>query len=260
MADEAQAATLAGKVALITGAGRGIGRAVALLFAREGAQVAVVSRTASTVDEVVETIRAAGGRAIGIPCDVMVAEQVLAAVRQTSEAFGTIDILVNNAHETRNINVSFLETGDEMLMTHMNSGFLSTVRFMRACFPYLKDRRGKVINLGSVTGVIGAKNMLAYGAAKEAIRQATRVAAREWGKFGINVNAICPAAETDGLAEAIKNQPGTEAFIKAIPLRRAGRLESDIAPIFLFLASAASDYLTGQTLMADGGASIDAGR
>lgn len=250
---------LDGKVAIVTGAGRGIGRAVALLFAKEGARVAVVSRTASTVTDVVSLIEAAGGTALGITCDVTAKEQVTSAVDRIVAAFGGIDILVNNAHDTRDLQVSFIETTDEMLEAQ-HAFFMATVRFMRTCFPHLKERRGKVINLGSVVGVIGGHKMLAYGAAKEAIRQATRVAAREWGRHGINVNAVCPTAETEGLADAIRNEPAVAAFVKATPLRRAGDPEKDIAPIFLFLASSASDYLTGHTLMADGGSSIDAGR
>ncbi len=251
---------LDGKVALITGAGRGIGRAAAELFAAEGADVAVVSRSKPGVEAVVEAIRAAGGKAAGIVCDVTDADQIPRAVSEAVAAFGGIDVLVNNAHDTRDLQVSFLETSDAMLQAHMEMGFMATVRFMRACFPYLKERRGKVINLGSVVGVQGSPKMLAYGAAKEAIRHATRVAAREWGKFGINVNCICPTAVTDGLADAIRNEPAVANFVKAIPLRRAGDPAADIAPVMLFLASAASGYLTGHTLMADGGAAMDAGR
>jgi 3-oxoacyl-[acyl-carrier protein] reductase len=250
---------LDGKAAIVTGAGRGIGRAVSLLFAAEGAKVAVVSRTASTVAEVVSAIEAAGGTALGIICDVTDKAQIDDAVSRTAAAFGGVDILVNNAHDTRDLQVSFVETSDEMLEQH-HAYFMATVRFMRACFAHLKERRGKVINLGSVVGVIGGHKMLAYGAAKEAIRQATRVAAREWGRYGINVNAVCPTAETEGLADAIRNEPAVAAFVKSIPLRRAGDPAEDIAPIFLFLASSASNYLTGHTLMADGGSSIDAGR
>ncbi len=250
---------LDGKVAIVTGAGRGIGRAVALLFAREGARVAVVSRTASTVRDVVAAIEAAGGTALGIACDVTDKAQIMDAVNRTVASFGTVDILVNNAHDTRDLQVSFVDTTDAML-EKQHAYFMATVRFMRACFPHLKERRGRVINLGSVVGVIGGHKMLAYGAAKEAIRQATRVAAREWGRYGINVNAVCPTAETEGLADAIRNEPAVAAFVKSIPLRRTGDPEQDIAPIFLFLASAASGYLTGHTLMADGGSSIDAGR
>ncbi|MCC6917715.1 MAG: SDR family oxidoreductase [Alphaproteobacteria bacterium] len=251
---------LDGKIALITGAGRGIGRAAAELFAAEGARVAVVSRSRAGVDAVVEAIRAAGGTAAGIACDVTDAAQITRAVAETVAAFGSVDILVNNAHDTRDLQVSFLETSDDMLQAHMDMGFFATVRFMRACFPYLKERRGRVINFGSVVGVQGSPKMLAYGAAKEAIRQATRVAAREWGKFGINVNCVCPTAVTDGLADAIRNEPAVANFVKAIPLRRAGDPAADIAPILLFLAGPASGYLTGHTLMADGGAAIDAGR
>jgi len=251
---------LDGKTALITGAGRGIGRATAELFAAEGASVAVVSRSKAGVDAVVDAIRSAGGTAAGIVCDVTDADQIMRAVAETVAAFGGVDILVNNAHDTRDLQVSFLETSDEMLRGHMDMGFLATVRFMRACFPYLKERRGRVINFGSVVGVQGSPKMLAYGAAKEAVRHATRVAAREWGKFGINVNCVCPTAVTDGLADAIRNEPAVANFVKAIPLRRAGDPATDIAPILLFLASPASGYLTGHTLMADGGAAIDAGR
>ncbi len=250
---------LDGKVALITGAGRGIGRSVSILFAKEGAKVAVISRTPSTVDEVVSAIKSAGGTAIGIACDVTAPAQILAAVSGTIDAFGTVDILVNNAHATTNIQASFMNTTEELIKTQMESGFMSTFRFMRACFPYLKEKGGKVINVGSGAGITGGTCRFAYAAAKEAIRATTRAAALEWGVYGINVNVICPIGMTDALREAMED-PATAAVVQGIPLRRIGDLDHDVAPMYLFLASAASDYLTGYTLMCDGGNTIDAAR
>jgi len=248
---------LADKVAIITGAGRGIGRAIAELFAREGAAVAVVSRTAASVDETVAAIREAGGQAAGFVCDIARADAVAATVDDILTRFGGVDILVNNAHDTRNVNAWVSEVTTEHLRTQM-SGTDAALQFMQLCQASMVARGGgRIINMASAAGIHGSKSFAPYAMAKEAVRALTRCAAREWGRHGITVNAICPLATTDALQQAI------DAGIAQQPLAPLGRYGSpgeDIAPVALFLASTDSRFITGHTLMADGGLSMDAGR
>ena len=248
-----------GKVAIVTGAGRDLGRAVAKAFAAEGARVAVVGRTQAAIDSVVAEITAAGGTAIAVACDVGSKAQIYAAVERIVQELGPIDILVNNAHDTSDSQHSFMRTPDDVLERLMATGFHATVHFMRACFPHLKANKGQVINFGSGAGVGGFSPYFAYASAKEAIRAASRVAAREWAKYKINVNVVCPISATEALAAAEKD-PDVAAFTAAIPLGYAGSPDEDIAPVVLFLASEESRYMTGHTFMVDGGSMIDAGR
>lgn len=250
---------LEGKVTIVTGAGRGIGRDIAKLFAQEGAKVAVVSRTTKTVDEVVEAIRRDGGEAIGVTCDVSKKDQVLAAVEATVKAYGTVDVLVNNAHDTTTMTASLLDTSEEQFLKQLSSGLFASVHFMQACYPYLKRNRGKVINFASGTGLHGAIGFTPYVAAKEAIRGISRVAAREWGPDRINVNVICPLSMTEALEETIKD-PTVQAALADVPLGMPGRPIDEIAPVALFLATDASRYITGHSILVDGGNLMDAGR
>lgn len=247
------------KVIVVTGAGRGIGRAVARAFGREGGKVAVVGRTPASIEAVADEIRAAGGTALAVACDVAAKDQIVAAIDRIAAELGPVHVLVNNAHDTHDSQHSFLRTPDDVLERLMATGFHATVHFMRACFPHLRATQGKVINFGSDAGVAGYSPYFAYASAKEAIRATSRVAAREWAKYRINVNVVCPISETDALAEAGED-PEVADFIARIPLGYAGSPDEDIAPVVLFLASAESRYMTGHTLMVNGGTMIDAGR
>ena len=210
-----------GKVAIVTGAGRDLGRAIAKAFAAEGARVAVVGRSQVAISSVVEEIAAAGGTAIAVACDVSSKEQIYAAVERIAKELGPIDILVNNAHDTSDSQHSFMRTPDDVLERLMTTGFIATVHFMRASFPYLKANKGKVVNFGSGAGIGGFSPYFAYASAKEAIRAASRVAAREWAKYKINVNVVCPISATEALAIAEKD-PEVAAFTASIPLGYAG--------------------------------------
>lgn len=243
---------LEGKVAIVTGASRGIGRATAKLFAAEGAKVAVLSRTPESIDEVVAAIEAAGGIALGVPCDVADANQIEAAVATVVKAFGQIDILVNNAFDPNAVASSVIDLTIDQLQRNFDTGPIASLRAMQACYPYLKvSSAGRVINFGSPAAMLGMSPYAPYNMAKEATRALTRTAAREWGADGITVNNVQPVAETWGDVDV---PPPTNA------LGRYGSPEDDIAPVVLFLASEDARYLTGYTLTPDGGMVIDGAR
>lgn len=244
---------LNGKVALVTGSGRGIGRAIAKLFAAEGAKVAVVSLTAANVDAVVADIQAAGGTAIGIPTDISNAEQIKAAVDKTVDAFGRLDILVNNAFDSSAPFSTVLDLSAEQLQRNFDTGPIAYLRFMQAAHPHLKaSGEGRIVNFGSAAGVIGLLGYTPYNMAKEAVRALTRTAAREWGTDKITVNNVLPIAETWG--------PEHNVPAPTSALGRFGEPEADIAPVVLFLASKDSQFITGSSLTPDGGFIIDSAR
>jgi NAD(P)-dependent dehydrogenase (short-subunit alcohol dehydrogenase family) len=257
------AGRLAGKVAIVTGAGRGIGRAIAVAFAAEGASVVVASRSTGTVDEVTGLIAASSGTAFGIRCDVGDRAQVDEMVAGTIARFGTVDILVNNAqgfgtasNPTGSPGYVKLEEHPEDMWDHIfQTGLKGTLYGMQAVFAPMRARgSGKIINFGSGNGVGAMPGTAAYNAAKEAIRSLTRTAAAEWGKYGICVNVLVPTIVTDSARDFFEQRPGIEdKLVRAIPLRRMGDVDRDIAPVAIFLASSDSDFMTGQTIHVDGG-------
>lgn len=249
---------LEGKVALVTGAGRGIGRAVAKLFAAEGARVAVVSRSQDTIDRTVAEITSAGGTAIGIRCDVSDPVQITDTVAKTVETFGQLDILVNNAFDVSTAQSSALDLSVEKLQRQFDTGPIACLRFMQACYPYLEGRDGRVINFASSVGIQGTAGFAPYAMAKESIRALTRVAAREWGIKKITVNNVLPIARTDAYDATTESEEGTWTPDTAIP--RLGSPDEDIAPVVLFLASKDSQFMTGYSLTPDGGFMIDGAR
>jgi 2-hydroxycyclohexanecarboxyl-CoA dehydrogenase len=254
---------LEGKVAIVTGAGRGIGRAIALAYGKEGAKVVVASRTPATVEQVTDEITAAGGTALGITCDVGHRDQIQACVDQTVKAFGTVHILVNNAQgfgtednpQTSTVETPFEEMSDEEWDYTYRTGVTATFWFMKAVFPYMKNQHyGKIINLSSSGGQFGMPGICAYNSNKEAIRGLTRTAANEWGQYGITVNAFSPALETDAFRSWRAARPEfVQELIDRIPMRRLGDPERDGGPLAVFLASPGSDYITGSTIMLEGG-------
>ncbi|WP_068776550.1 SDR family NAD(P)-dependent oxidoreductase [Paenibacillus sp. FJAT-26967] len=242
---------LKGKVAIITGSASGIGRGIALAMAKEGAHIAIVDVNEQKGKETLAEVNQYTEGSLFIR-DISVQENVYEIVAEVTKTFGKLDILVNNAHASRQ--ASFVDTTQDLLDLSFGTGFYPTFHFMQAAYPELKKSRGKVINFASGAGLDGQVTQTSYAAAKEAIRAISRVAANEWGPDGINVNLISPIALTPGVEQWRDSAPDLyDAMINRIPLRRLGDPEQDIGRVALFLASDDSNYITGQTIMVDGG-------
>jgi NAD(P)-dependent dehydrogenase (short-subunit alcohol dehydrogenase family) len=241
------------KVALVTGAGAGIGEGIARRFADEGAKVVVAELDSASGQAVAEAI---GGIFVGT--DVSDRAQVENAVQATLSEFGSIDIVVNNAWGGGSIGRVEKKT-DEQLAHGVAVGYYGPYWAMRAAFPHMKERGwGRIINMCSLNGVNAHIGSLEYNAAKEALRALTRTAAREWAPTGVTVNAICPAAKSQAFFRTIGDYPELEAMADAAnPMGRMGQPYEDIAPVAVFLASDGSRYLTGNTLFVDGGSHIN---
>jgi 3-oxoacyl-[acyl-carrier protein] reductase len=238
------------QVAVVTGAGRGIGRAIALRFAREGADVACVSRTAENAEKIAAEIRELGRRAWAFGIDVSDAEAVSRTANALLSEAGQVDILVNNAGVTRDTLLMRMSDADwdTVLDTNLKGAFLCIRAFVRA---FLKQRAGRIINVASVIGLIGNAGQCNYAASKAGLLGLTKSIAREVGSRHITVNAIAPGfIETDmtaGLDESLK-----QGLLGRIPLGCFGQAD-DVAAAALFLASPAARYVTGQVLAVDGG-------
>src|SRR5438874_8307344 len=241
---------LADKIAVVTGAGRGIGRAVALKFAGEGADVVCVSRTAENSEKVANEIRALGRRAWAHALDVSDAAAVAAAGEKILAETGRVDILVNNAGVTRDGLLMRMSEADwdAVLDTNLKGAFLVTKALTRA---FMKQRSGRIINIASIVGLIGNAGQCNYASSKAALIGFTKSVAREFASRGITCNALAPGfIETDMTASM--NEQMRAELLKRIPLNSLGQPE-DIAEAALFLASPAARYITGQVLTVDGG-------
>jgi len=241
---------LANQIAVVTGAGRGIGRAIALKFASEGADLVCVSRTAENSGKVAAEVRALGRRAWAYAVDVADSAAVAAAGEKILAETGRVDILVNNAGVTRDGLLMRMsdEDWDAVLNTNLKGAFLFTRALVRAL---IKQRSGRIINISSVIGLIGNAGQCNYAASKAALLGFTKSAARELASRGITVNALAPGfIETD--MTAVLNDALRQELLKKIPLNTLGQPD-DIAHAALFLASPGARYITGQVLTVDGG-------
>ena len=241
---------LADKVAVVTGAGRGIGRAVALAYARMGADVACVSRTEENSANVAAEVEALGRRAWPLAVDVSDTAAVDAAAKEILELAGRVDILVNNAGVTRD-NL-LMRMSEEEWDTVLNTNLKGAFNFTRALTrPFIKQRSGRIINIASVIGLIGNAGQSNYAASKAALIGFTKSIARELAPRGITVNAIAPGfIETD--MTAVLDDKVREEVLGRVPLGRFGSSE-DIAHAATFLAMEPTGYVTGQVLTVDGG-------
>jgi NAD(P)-dependent dehydrogenase (short-subunit alcohol dehydrogenase family) len=240
------------KVAIVTGAGQGVGQGIAFALARHGARVAAMGRTRSKVDETCRLISERGGEAIAIEGDVKVHDDLRRSVDEVIGAFGGIQILVNNAQEVPL--GSLLQVPEELLEAGWQSGPLATLRMMKLCHPHLEGD-GCIINLASTAARRwDASNYGLYAAVKESIRAISRAAASEWGGDGIRTNVILPHAKSPGLLGWMEARPEeAAAFVATIPMGRVGECEADIGEFVAFLCSDAAAYVSGQSIAVDGG-------
>ena len=240
------------KTALITGSGQGIGRGIALALSDRGANIALVGRTLSKVKSVADEIKDNGGSALAIECDVKDKDSIKTAIDLAVSEFSGINFLVNNAQEVPLGNL--LHVSDDAFEAGWMSGPLATFHFMKICHPFLKGG-GKIINLASSSALrADSEGYGAYAAVKEAIRTLSRTAAVEWGQDNILVNCIMPLAKSTGMEWWMNERPEEAAeFIKTIPLGRVGDCKDDIGEAVCHLLSDGMSYITGSTIMIDGG-------
>ena len=243
---------LQNKVVIITGGAGGIGSGIAKAMVKEGAIVAIVDLNEETGKAMEKELQAISPKSMFLQANLMDHKNLGQIIQTVVEKYGKLDVLVNNAHASKQATIE--DTSQEDLDLSFGTGFYPTFYLMQAALPYLKESKGNVINFASGAGLAGHETQGAYAAAKEAIRGVSRVAANEWGKFGINVNLISPIANSPGVQAWAKAQPEYYEEVKnKIPMGRFGEVEEDIGRVAVFLASEDSRYITGQTIMVDGG-------
>ena len=245
---------LSGRTAVVTGGGSGIGEGIVHRLARDGAEVIVAEFDPASGAACADAVNAAGGTARFIEVDVTDKESLLGMMAEA----GAVDILVNNAWRGSGVDRIERKT-DEQMDVALRFGVHAAKWSMQAALPHMKSQGwGRIINMASLNGVNAHMGSADYNIAKEALRALTRTAAREWPRYGISCNVVCPAAMSDAARRIMSQQPGMIERIEAAnPMGRMGDPESDIAPVVAFLASEDARYLTGNTLFVDGGGHIN---
>lgn len=247
---------LENKVAVVTGAGRGIGRALAVGLAEAGADIVLLARTEKDLTETACLVEEKGQRALILPTDVTNRDDVHTAIKTVIEKWGRIDILINNAG--MNIRSQALQVTDQEWQTIMDTNLKSAFMVSQEVGQWMKENEsgGKIINITSVAGHVALRTGVVYAATKAALIQMTKVLAMEWGQYGINVNAIGPWYFKTPLTEKLlADQTYVDEILSVTPLKRIGELPELVGPA-VFLSSDASNYVTGQTLFVDGGMTI----
>ncbi len=239
-------------VALVTGASYGIGGATALALARAGYDVAITARQSQSLDEVRAEIEATGRRALVLKLDLQRQERIEATMAATLAAFGKVDLLVNNAGSPLRKNaIDVTRTDwDTVIAVNLTGTFFMTQQMGR----YLIEsgRQGCIVNIASTSGIVGRPQSSVYGSSKAGVIQMTRMLAIEWAQLGIRVNSIAPASTVTPTRTSLSDPARRETFLKNIPLRRFGTPE-EMAAAVVYLASSEASFITGQTLILDGG-------
>ena len=241
---------LNGRVAVVTGGSRGIGKAIALKLANNGAKVAIfATRESEAVNQTLSELKATGSEAMFVPCDVSNFEQVKASIDSVIEQFGKIDILVNNAGITKD--KLLMQMSEEDFDDVISVNLKGTYNTVKACIrPFIRNKYGKIINISSVVGLMGNPGQVNYAASKAGIVGLTKSLAKEYAAKGINCNAIAPGFIATDMTEDLLDKQ--EGLINMIPMKKVGNPE-DIANLALFLASDMSSYITGEVIKVDGG-------
>ncbi len=246
---------LKNKVAIITGASGGLGKATAIAFAKAGANLAICARSLDKLQAVSEECEKHGVETLALKCDVMVYDDLKMLVDETINKFGKIDIVMNNAISTTQ-GVPIMEHTDEIWNNTVKSGFEAVWHMMRMCYPALKENGGgRIINISSGAASVGAPGFGVYAGVKAGVHGLTMVAAREWGPDKITVNSLAPVFYSD-LSHSLFDKVGEEGLTEMTPLGYIGDAEKDIAPVVVFMASDDARYITGQLIKVDGGSDI----
>lgn len=245
---------LKGKTALITGGGSGIGYGIASAFAEEGANLALTDINRAALSEAKESLEKAYGiQVLPVIADGSKEADVKNALAETLRCFKRLDVLVNNAQASKS-GVLLTDHTTEDFDLAIYTGLYAAFYYMKHAFPDLKASKGSVINFASGAGMSGGMGQASYAAAKEGIRGMSRVAAREWATYNVNVNVVCPLAMTAGLKKWKEEYPEKYAEnVKNIPMQRFGDPKEDIGRVCVFLSSDAASYITGETISVQGG-------
>lgn len=244
-------------VTIITGGGQGIGYGLAQAFAEAGSDLVITGRTLSKLEKAKENLEKDYGiKVLPIVADGSKEEEVKKAIDDTVKTFGKLNTVINNAQNSAS-GVSLVDHTEADFDKAIYSGLYAAFFYMKHAFPYLKESKGSVINFATGAGLFGKPGQSSYAAAKEGIRGMSRVAATEWGEFGVRVNVVCPLVMSEGLTKWKAEYPELyEKTIQSIPMGRLGDPKQDIGRVCVFLASEDAGYLTGETLTLQGGSGL----